>query len=71
MDYWPSTSQPSRCMKSGQWSVNGTDYQSAVDAEQDTATSPPDVVHQSVSDQKLYVSTSVLNLTLSEFQECI
>ena len=47
MDYWPSTSQPSRYMKSGQWSVNGTDYQSAVDAEQDTATSQPDVVHQS------------------------
>jgi len=35
--------------------VNGTDYQSAVDAEQDTAASQPDVVHhdQSVSDKKL------------------
>ena len=65
-------------MNSGQWSVKDTDYQSAVDAEQDTAASQPDVVHR--QDQKLYVSTSVLKhihhhmlspLTLSELQECI
>ena len=43
--------------------MNGTDYQSAVDEEQDTAASQPDLVHQSVSDQKLYVSASAMKHT--------